>query len=274
MSEAARGHPKQFSFEYSSVFQDESVVRAYRYRPMYPPQVFPLLAELLPNGCAPRAVLDTGCGTGFVARPLAPLVDRVDAVDFSAAAIREGKRLPGGDHPHLRWMEGPIESVALHPPYCLITAGASVHWFDWGVVFPRFARLLAQNGLFVVVGMSGESPAWMEELRPVFARYSMNRDFAPYSAEGILAELEERGLFELLGSVETEPVEWQQSISEWVESIHARNGFSRDRMEAQEAAKADALFTEIAQRHCPDEIVRFRYGGRLRWGRPLDPAAG
>ena len=155
------GRPGQFGFEYSSVFQDESVVRAYQYRPQYPAATFELLAELLPASCMPRAVLDAGCGTGFVARPLAPLVDRVDAVDFSGAALREGRRLPGGDYPGLRWIEGSIESADVDPPYCLITAGASLHWFNWDVAFPRFARLLAADGLFVAVGMAHERPKWM-----------------------------------------------------------------------------------------------------------------
>ena len=159
--------PGQFRFEYSSIFQDESVVRAYRYRPQYPMATFGLLADLLPVKCRPRVVLDAGCGTGFVARRLAPLVERVDAVDFSAAALREGRGLPGGDNPNLRWIEGPIETAAVDPPYCLITAGASLHWFDWDVVFPRFARLLAADGLFVAVGMAHERLNWMRtELGP------------------------------------------------------------------------------------------------------------
>ena len=264
--------PKQFRYTFSSIFQDESVVRAYQYRPRYPAEIFDLLADLLPAQRRPRAVLDAGCGTGFVARPLAPLVERVDAVDFSAAAIREGRRLPGGDHPHLRWMEGPIESVAVSPPYCLITAGVSIHWFDWDLVFPRFARLLAPDGLFVAVGMRHDKPNWMrEELGPVFARYSMNRDFVPYSAAEILAQLEERGLFRQMGSAQTDAVEWKQPISEWVESIHARNGFSRDRMNPRQAAEADALFTEIATRHADnaDGFITHRYAGTLLWGRSL-----
>ena len=264
--------PSQFRFEYSSIFQDQSMVRAYRYRPQYPAATFGLLADLLPVKCRPRVVLDAGCGTGFVARTLAPLVEWVDAVDFSGAAMREGRRLPGGDHPQLRWIEGPIETAAVDPPYCLITAGASMHWFDWDVVFPRFARLLAADGLFVAVGMAHEKLDWMRtELGPVPARYSMNREFAPYSAAEILAELEERGLFRQMGSAETEAIEWQQPISEWVESIHARNGFSRDRMDPRLAAEADALFTEIATRHADngDGLIRHRYAGRLLWGRPM-----
>ena len=266
------GRPSQFRFEYSSIFQDESVVRAYRYRPRYPAATFDLLVELLPANCRPRAVLDAGCGTGFVARPLAPLVDRLDAVDFSVAAIREGKRLPGGDHPGLRWIEGPVESAAVDPPYCLITAGASLHWFNWDTAFPRFARLLAEDGLFVAVGMEHERPDWMrKELGPVLARYSMNKDFAPYSAAGILAKLEDRGLFRLMGNAQTDVIEWRQPVGEWVESIHARNGFSRDRMDPREAAEADALFAEIATRHADggDGLITHRYAGMLLWGRPL-----
>lgn len=267
------GRPGQFGFEYSGIFQDESVVRAYRYRPQYPAATFELLADLLPAKRRPRAVLDAGCGTGFVARPLARLVERVDAVDFSAAALREGRGLPGGDQQNLRWIEGPIETVAVDPPYCLITAGASMHWFDWDVVFPRFARLLTADGFFVAVGMAHERPDWMRtELGPVLARYSMNREFAPYSAAGILAELEGRGLFRKMGSAQTETVEWQQPIGEWVESIHARNGFSRDRMDPRAAAEADALFAEIATRNADggDGLITHRYAGKLVWGRPLE----
>ncbi|MBV9278962.1 MAG: class I SAM-dependent methyltransferase, partial [Chloroflexi bacterium] len=52
----------------------------------------------------PRVVLDAGCGTGDVARPLAPLVDRVDAVDISAGMIERGRRLPGGENPAITWI--------------------------------------------------------------------------------------------------------------------------------------------------------------------------
>lgn len=269
--------PKQFRYAYSSIFQDESVVRAYRYRPNYPSATFRLLADLLPARCTPRAVLDAGCGTGFVARPLAALVERVDAVDFSRAAIGEGKRLPGGDHPRLRWIEGAIESVAVDPPYCLITAGASMHWFDWDVVFPRFARLLTPEGLFVAIGIRQDRPAWMrEEVGPVLARYSMNQDFAPYSKEEILAQMEERGLFRQMGSAQTEAITWKQPVDEWVESIHARNGFSRERMDQGKAAEADALLTEIASRHADsaDGLITHRYAGALVWGKPLLPKGG
>jgi len=112
-----------------------------------------------------------------------------------------------------------------------------------------------------------------EELGPALAGYSMNKEFGPYSAAGILAELEGRGLFRLLGSTQTDMIEWRQPISEWVESIHARNGFSRDRMDPREAAESDALFAEMATRHADskDGLIVHRYAGSLLWGRPLQP---
>src|SRR5215217_4625956 len=94
--------PKHLGPEYGAQFQDQSVAVAYPRRPPYPAAIFDALAGLLP--IASRAVLDVGCGTGDVARRLAPLVERVDAVDVSAAMIAQGRRQPGGDVPNLRWI--------------------------------------------------------------------------------------------------------------------------------------------------------------------------
>jgi predicted TPR repeat methyltransferase len=64
----------------------------YPYRPPYPDEAIELLVELIRDG--PRTVLDAGCGTGDLSRRLAPRVDRVDAVDASAAMLAKGRQLP------------------------------------------------------------------------------------------------------------------------------------------------------------------------------------
>ena len=92
--------PSFWTPEVAATFEDRDVAASYRHRPSYPPDVFDTLVGLIAD--EPCTVLDLGCGTGFVARPLAALVDRVDAVDPSAAMIEDGKRLPGGDDPRLR----------------------------------------------------------------------------------------------------------------------------------------------------------------------------
>jgi SAM-dependent methyltransferase len=87
---------------YAAQFQDAAVVAAYPTRPPYPPEVFEILAGLIT--IEPRVVLDVGCGTGDVARRLAPLVARVDAMDVSWRMIARGRTLLAGDAPNLRWI--------------------------------------------------------------------------------------------------------------------------------------------------------------------------
>src|SRR5437762_1700954 len=109
--------PRQWSSVYASIFQDDSVVAAYQHRPPYPPETFTFLLSLIPPGVTRRSVLDAGCGTGLIARPLAPLVDQVDAVDISEAMIRTGQTLPGGNRPNIRWVSASIETAPLNGPY-------------------------------------------------------------------------------------------------------------------------------------------------------------
>ena len=115
--------PENFSTYYAEAFKDQHVVAAYRYRPPYPQEVFTILTSFILD--TPRTVLDVGSGSGNIARPL---VERVDAVDFSPGMIEQGKQLPNGNHPQLHWIYGKVEEVPLAPPYALITAGSSIHW--------------------------------------------------------------------------------------------------------------------------------------------------
>src|SRR5436309_15943530 len=103
--------PAHLGPAYAAQFGDAAVVAAYQHRPPYPDAVFDLLAGLIAG--EPRVVLDLGCGTGDVARPLAPRVARVDAVDIAPAMLAQGRALPGGDHPHLRWILGSAETAPL-----------------------------------------------------------------------------------------------------------------------------------------------------------------
>ncbi len=133
-------HPESHSERFAVRFQDQSVVDRYHLRPTYPPETFTILNELIVD--EPRTVLDVGCGTGNIARPLAEYVERVDAVDFSLPMLLRARTLPGGDSPKIRWLPGRAEEVETQPPYALITAGESLHWMDWGVI------LLVSHGKF------------------------------------------------------------------------------------------------------------------------------
>jgi predicted TPR repeat methyltransferase len=103
--------PKGWASKYAAWFDEPSVVERYHLRPPYPKETFELLASLAVG--SPRAVLDAGCGPGDLARGLAPHVDRVDAVNISAAMIARGQALPDEK---IRWIHSAIEDALSSRP--------------------------------------------------------------------------------------------------------------------------------------------------------------
>lgn len=259
--------PRFLRPEVAATFEHHDVAASYRHRPSYPPQTFELLADLIAD--EPRTVLDLGCGTGFVARPLALLVDRVDAVDASAAMIEQGKRLSGGDHPHLHWIVGRAEDVALQPPYALITAGDSLHWMTWEVVLPRLAEALTPNGSLAILTVGGplarEDVVLQEGILSLIRQYSTFDDWRPDF--DLVTELQRRGLFHERGRAETEPVPLRQPVDEYVESFHARASLSWQRMDASAAARFDAELRALLLERVGD-TVELAVRAMIQWGKP------
>jgi SAM-dependent methyltransferase len=259
--------PKHLGREYADQFGDAAVVAAYHHRPPYSPQVFPVLRNLIVG--MPRVVLDLGCGTGDVARPLAAIVDAVDAIDCAPRMLERGKGLPGGDRPNLRWILGRAEEAVFpRATYGLVTAGESLHWMDWDRLFPHLCTLVAPGGYLAILGRPELPRAWSADLIALIQRYSTNRDYAPYD---LIDELVKRGLFEPYGEVRTEPLLVRQSRESFVESIHSRNGFSRDRQTRAAAAAFDAEVERLLAANFPDRAVEFQVIGRIVWGRPQTP---
>lgn len=255
--------PKHLGPQYGAQFQDEAVVAAYGRRPPYPDETFTILSGLVQG--APRRVLDVGCGTGYVARPLAPLVDSIDAIDLSRPMLAQARQLPGGDAANIRWLYGAAETAELTPPYALITAGESLHWLDWSVALPRFAALLTPGGYLAIVGKRYSDVPWGAELGQLINRYSTNREYAPYN---IFTELTERGLFVPQGEQETAPITFRQPVSAYVESFHSRNGFSRQRMDPAAAEEFDTAVTHLALSHHPEGFFEMQVTGHIVWGYP------
>jgi SAM-dependent methyltransferase len=255
--------PAHLGPAYATQFQDRSVVAAYEHRPPYPAEVFTLFAELIAG--APRTVLDAGCGRGDLARGLAPLVDGVEAVDASAATLAVGCTLPGGDAPKLGWIHAPAESAPLAPPYALITAGNSLHWMAWDVVLPRFGAALAPDGWLAIVEETQLLHPWDAPLQELINRYSTNHDSQPYD---LVAEREARALFATHGRHSTAPMPWRQPVAGYIESFHARNGFSRERMRPTDAAAFDAGVRALVSPYAEDGLLTEQVIGRVVWGRP------
>jgi SAM-dependent methyltransferase len=258
---------EQFATQYASIFGDASVVYAYQFRPPYPSETFEILLSLIDTDAAPRTVLDAGCGPGVMARAFVQDVDRVDAVDIAACMIEVGKALPSGDDPKLCWIHGAIEDMPLYPPYALIVAAASLHWMHWETVMTRFHDILSPGGHLAVVDVVTEPTRWSDAFGFI-SEYSLNKDFQPYNIFTVTQELEARGLFEKIGLKTTAPVPFRQSVDEYVESFHACNGLSRDRMDAKAARAFDRQLRDLVSRHCPNSVVQLQVRGRVIWGTP------
>lgn len=249
--------------EYGAQFSDPSVAAAYHLRPPYSDETFEFLAGLVTDH--PRTVLDAGAGTGEIARRLAPFVDRVDAVDPSNAMIERGKQQRGGIADNLKWIVGPAETAPLNSPYSLITAGASLHWMDWSVVLPRFRDALTSNGVLAIVNSSETDVPWQASLQEVINRYSTNRLYRPYD---LIEELTSRNLFRTLGRHETRPASFTQSLDDYVESFHARNGFSLDRMAPDAATAFDREVAAIVAPWLTNGQVMLQVSDEIVWGCP------
>ena len=265
MTDGLKGLPKpgHLGPEYGAQFQDASVVAAYRHRPPYPAAVFDLLLDLIVD--EPRAVLDVGTGTGELARGLAPRVTRVDALDPSPGMIAVARTLPGGDHPNLTWIEGYAEDAPLRPPYALIVAGQSLHWMEWSVVLPRFREILTPGGVLAIVGEREQPQPWDAPVLDVIRRSSTNLRYQSYD---LIEELETRGLFRTLGRRETAPLAYTRSVAGYVESFHARNGLSRDRMSPEAASAFDRDGTDLVAPYAQNDRLALAVSGRIVWGIP------
>jgi SAM-dependent methyltransferase len=257
--------PKRFSPENAEAFKDAGVALSYQHRPLYPDEVFAILAGLVSRD-HPR-ILDVGCGTGNMARYLVGHSLQVDAVDFSLEMIERGRTLPRGDDPHLRWLCGPIEELAdsqLTPPYGLVTAGESLHWMDWNVVLPRFRRLLAEGAYLAIVEQRITPDPW-STLGDLVARYRTDGGYSPYD---MVEELQRHGLFKRVGTRTSAPVTFVQSIEDFIASYHSRSGFSRERMGAAQAEAFDGEAREVLSRLFAGNTIPFQVAATLVWGLP------
>ncbi|MEX2207734.1 MAG: class I SAM-dependent methyltransferase [Myxococcota bacterium] len=258
----AVSHQAAFAAEHAGRWQDADAARSYASRPPYPDETFEILAGLIAD--EPRHVLDVGCGTGKLARPLAGRVSRVDAIDRAREMVELGAGLPGGDARNLRWFVGRAEEVPLDPPYALIVGGESLHWMDFGVVLPRFARALTANGVLAVVNPDDSAPApWRDPLLEIIQRHSTAKDYAPFD---MFAAWESAGLFRKLGERTTAPIEFSQSVEAFIDSHHARSTLTRAHIDAE---RFDSEVRELLAPHCPGGVLRRPIGGRVDWGLPL-----
>jgi ubiquinone/menaquinone biosynthesis C-methylase UbiE len=254
--------PGHLTSENAFRFQDQDVVDVYHFRLPYPQEVFEALNQIIID--TPRIVLDVGTGIGDIARSIAPLVDRVDAVDWSEAMISKGKSMPWGNDPKINWVSGRIEDVELHPPYALITAADSIHWMNWEQIFPLFHDVLTSKGYLVTLERSELPPIWNDKLQNIIVRYSTYSQFENYD---LIEELTKRSLFEVVGNKATKPVTSWQPIEEYIASFHARAGLSN--MSPENATEFDRQLRELSAPYQQDGKLQLQTICEMNWGKPI-----
>ncbi len=258
--------PRQYWNDYASRFKNRSLAETYELRPPYPEETYAILLSLL--GESRGRVLDVGCGPGKIARGLVGQVEGVDAVDFSQEMIRVGKSLINGDHPNLRWISGPIEDVHLYPPYDMVTAGASIHWMEWDVVFPRFREVLTTDGYLVII--DGDRPIgapWHDAELSLIHKYSTNRH---HEQIDLIQELVDREHLYLIGDKQTAPVNFSQSLTDYVQSFHSRESMSKEHMGAENVRAFDTELSHVLSDFVDDAgLLTFQLEARVTWGKPL-----
>ena len=259
-----RSKPKGWASKYAAWFDEASVVARYDSRPPYPAEAFAKLRSLVVD--EPRAVLDAGCGTGELARGLAPLVGRVDAIDRSAAMLAKGRTLPGAEAPNLRWIHAELEEADLDPPYALVVAGESVHWFDWQRAMRRFATALSERGVLALVYRDWLNATELRaRLAPVYARHGANPDFVALDP---VRELEQRDLFDRFGDYTTDSAPWTPTIDELLACHHSQNGFVIEKMRDPVAFDREviAVIDELAPQS--GDRIELDVVATITWGRP------
>lgn len=128
-----------------------------RFRPPYPLALWTSLLEEAHLGADSR-LLDLGCGTGEVCRPLAPHFAEVIAVDVDPDMLRVARAKVASECVEgIRFVQGAAEDVGEElGRFDLVTLGASFHWMDRRIVGRTAFDLLRPGGHIAVLG--GNSP--------------------------------------------------------------------------------------------------------------------
>ena len=251
-------------------FEDEAVARAYRHRPEYPDDLYRKLVEISPGR---SRLLDLGCGPGKIARRLAPHFDSVVAVDPSAAMLRIARQLVSEEAERIEWVHGRAEEVPLAgEPFDLLVAGASIHWMDPGILFPRLSKLTRPDHVFAVVdGDAPAEPPWHPEWEAFLAYWIpelTGEAYAPGRRDSPYAKRMDRyrAWLDVTAEWTTRSAPLQQAVADFITCQHSRDTFAPFRLGAR-LGEFDEQLAGLLAPHARDGLLSFSIESTLVWGR-------
>jgi SAM-dependent methyltransferase len=249
----------------ANVFDDGDVAQAYQRRPPYPPALFRRLLELTPGR---RRAVDLGCGPGKIALELAGEFDVVLAADPATPMLALGQETDAGRHPNIRWTLSTAEALDFPGACDLIVAGASTHWMDHAVVFPKLAEALAPEGVLALIDGDGPHEApwrgdyialmaqWVARLGGVWGDPSFSRRA---NAHEKWIDVQGRESFTTL---------IRQPLEDLIEAEHSRATWARRAMGDAAARKFDADMRRLLAPYCDQGMIEYEIASNLLWGRP------
>ncbi len=212
-----------------------------------------------------KKVLELGCGSGDLTEGISHFADRIDAIDFSSEMLEIAKARLSNHLDKIHWHYLAAENFESIHKYDLICAGQSLQWMAWDVLFPKLRLLMTENASLAIVNRKICPCKWDSEIIPLIVKYSTNQDFQSYN---LITELMSRKLFIQCGRQVADPIPFTQSIDDYINSFHSRNGFSRDRMNKKAASEFDQQLREIVMSYCPDGNIRVSVISSVVWGFP------
>ena len=244
-------------------FDDRDVACSYACRAPYAPAAYAFLFDLVSHGAA----LDLGCGPGKIARVLAEVFARVDAVDPSHPMLEVARELDADRHSNINWIRAHGETAALEPPYELITAGASIHWMDHAVVFPRLAKVIADEGFMAVMdGDGAHQPPWADDWLEFLKRWLL-RVGRPYDETRLKDVQSYRNWMDIEGERAFE-FSFDQRVEDFIECQHSRATWARAKMGGDLADEFDRELREVVEPHAKEGTLSYTVRTELVWGRP------
>lgn len=246
-------------------FADADVARAYVNRPPYPEALYARLAEIAPGR---RHAVDLGCGPGKLALGLADRFDAVTAIDPSAPMIDLAKALGGGRHANVRWVLAPAEDADFGPPVDLAVGGASLHWLDHAVVFPRLCDAAAPDAPIAAVEGDGPSNApWLDAYRGLVRRWVERLGFQ-FNHPEFVARMSAHEAWIDIEARESFTATHHMRITDFIEGEHSRATWARAKMGADAAHAFDDDLRRLLEPHADAGEISFEVTSRLTWGRP------
>lgn len=246
------------------IFDDDDAARCYAFRPAYPPDLFDMLLQRVRGR---SKLLDLGTGNGKIAGALAPHFAQVTAVDPSRTML-DAARCVWPLVKNIDWVCGPAEDAPLAGPYDLVTAGASIHWMDPAIIFPKLRKCIADDGLIaIIVGDLASDPQWQEEWTEFVQRWAArlgdpnspdvwHRNYAAH----------ESWMTEMAKATFAQQV--TQSVDDFVECQHSRASWARHRMGEAASGAFDAEIRDLLAPFTLDGKVTYPVATNLTTGRP------